>query len=200
MKRFAFSMVILAVFAASLAAQDMTGTSGMSGSGSDATAPADASQMMAPAPASNGGTMMASSSDAMMSNDMSYDALKKSGKLADVKMGVALRMAKSNGMKVEYKSLMATETLASKNPTVLFFAADWCPSCQADLKDINVNGARLGKVNVVVVDYDKSADLKAQYGITAQDTFVQIDSMGAKLAIWNGGGVDGILKNLTQAM
>ena len=55
-------------------------------------------------------------------------------------------------------------------------------------------------MNVVVVDYDKSAELKAKYGITVQDTYVQIDSMGAKLAIWNGGGVDGILKNLVKPM
>jgi thioredoxin 1 len=192
MKRFAFSILILAAFAASSSAQAMTASPAMSGS--DSTAPADASGMMAPAPA------MASSSDDAMSSDMSYDALKKSGKLADVKMGRELRMAKSSGMKVAYRSLMAAENLAAKKPTVLFFAADWCPSCQADLKDINANGSKLGSVNVVVVDYDKSADLKAKYGITVQDTFVQIDSMGAKQAIWNGGGVDGILKNLAKAM
>ena len=95
---------------------------------------------------------------------------------------------------------MSAEALAANDPTVLFFAADWCPYCQADLKDINANGSRLGKVNVVVVDYDKSAELKAKYGITVQDTYVQIDPMGAKLAIWSGGGVDGILKNLVKPM
>ncbi len=197
MKRFVFAMLILAAFAASSSAQAMTGSPAMTGSGSDTTAPADASQMMAPAP---GGGAMAATSAATMSSDMSYDALKKKGKLADVKMGRELRMAKGSGMKVAYKSLMAAENLAAKEPTVLFFAADWCPACQADLKDVNANGSRLGKVNVVVVDYDKSSDLKAKYGITAQDTFVQIDPMGAKLAIWNGGGVDGILKNLAKTM
>jgi hypothetical protein len=35
---------------------------------------------------------------------------------------------------------------------VLLFAADWCPYCQADLKDINANGSRLGGVTIVVVD------------------------------------------------
>ena len=186
MNRFVFAIVILAAFAASSSAQAMMAPA-MSGSDADETG---TSGMMAPA----------ASTKMSANGNMGYDELKKSGKLADVKMGAALRMAKSSGMKVAYTSLMAAESRASMNPTVLFFAADWCPSCQADLKDINANGSRLGQVNVVVVDYDKSADLKAKYGITAQDTFVQIDQMGAKLAIWNGGGVDGILKNLAQAM
>ena len=52
----------------------------------------------------------------------------------------------------------------------------------------------------MIVDYDKSAELKKKYGITVQDTFVQIGQMGDKLVIWNGGGVDGILKNLKNNM
>jgi thiol-disulfide isomerase/thioredoxin len=174
MKRLAFITGIFAIFAASAMAQAMTGSTTMSGSSVDSSSPPDASGMMA-APA---GTNMK----------------------ADPMMGHELRMAMSTGMKVQYKDLMSAEALAASDPTVLFFAADWCPYCQADLKDINANGSRLGKVNVVVVDYDKSAELKAKYGITVQDTYVQIDPMGAKLAIWSGGGVDGILKNLVKPM
>lgn len=159
----------------------MTGSATMSGSSADTAAAPDTSGMMA-APAQSG---MASSGSTMK---------------ADPMMGSQLRVAKSSGMKVIFKNLMSSERLAMTSPTVLFFAADWCPNCQADLKDINANGSRLGKVNIVVVDYDKSADLKAKYGITVQDTFVQIDSKGVKLAIWNGGGVDGILNNLAKPM
>jgi len=181
MKRLAFMIVILSVFAVSASAQAMTGSTTMSGSSTDTATTPDTSGMMA-APAQSG---MAPSGGAMK---------------ADPMMGSQLRMAKSSGMKVIFKDLMSAERLARRNPTVLFFAADWCPYCQADLKDINANGSRLGKVNVVVVDYDKSSDLKAKYGITVQDTFVQIDTKGAKLAIWNGGGVDGILNNLAKPM
>jgi len=39
-----------------------------------------------------------------------------------------------------------------------------------------------------------------KYGITVQDTYVQIGAMGEKLAIWNGGGVQGILKNVKKSM
>ena len=172
MNRLAFMIVILAAFALSAGAQAMTGSTTMSGSSTDTATTPDTSGMMA-AP----------------------DTMK-----ADPMMGSQLRMAKSSGMKVIFKDLMSAERLAKKNPTVLFFAADWCPYCQADLKDINANGSRLGKVNVVVVDYDKSADLKTKYGVTVQDTFVQIDAKGTKLAIWNGGGVDGILNNIAKPM
>jgi len=141
-------------------------------------------------------TMMSGSNNDMMMKDMSYDALKKGGMLANTKMGNQLRMAQSTGMKTIFMDLKSAEALAANDPTVLFFAADWCPSCQMDLKDINANGSRLGKVNVVVVNYDKSADLKAKYGVTVQDTFVQIDATGTNLAIWNGGGVDGVLAHL----
>jgi thiol-disulfide isomerase/thioredoxin len=189
MKRIAFMIVILAAFGISAGAQAMTGSATMSGSGADSAATPDASGMMA-APAQGG----------MAAPDQSAMAPSGGTMKADPMLGSQLRMAKSSGVKVNFKDLMSAERLAKRNPTVLFFAADWCPNCQADLKDINANGSRLGKVNVVVVDYDKSADLKAKYGITVQDTFVQIDSKGAKLAIWNGGGVDGILDNLAKPM
>ncbi len=180
MKFPAIAILALAAIAATAGAQSMKGSAAMTGSGSDMSPAGDASSMMA--------------------DDMGYESLKKSNMLADTKMGMQLRVAKSSGMKTQFKDLMSAEALAAKAPTVLFFAADWCPSCQSDLKDINANGKRLGKVNVVVVDYDKSAELKTKYGITAQDSFVQIGSMGEKLAVWNGGGVDGILKNLVKMM
>lgn len=104
------------------------------------------------------------------------------------------------GNKVIFTDLASARKLAERNPVVLFFAADWCPTCRAALKDIDVNGSRLGKATVVVVDYDKNADLKARYGVTAQHTYVQIDSKGAKLAVWNGGGVDEILSRLKKTM
>lgn len=196
MKLTAIAILTLAAFAATAGAQSMKGSATMTASSSDMSAPADTSGMMAKPAAGD----MAPAEDSMMADDMSYDSLKSSSKLADPKMGMQLRVAKSSGMKTQFKDLMSAEALAAQAPTVLFFAADWCPSCQSDLKDINARGKRLGKVNVVVVDYDKSAELKAKYGITVQDSFVQIGSMGEKLAAWNGGGVDGILKNLVKMM
>lgn len=89
--------------------------------------------------------------------------------------------------------------MSAQGPTLLFFAADWCPTCRVALKDIDANGARLNGITVVVVDYDNAADLKRRYGVTTQHTFVQIDARGNRIAIWNGGGVDAIVKNAKRA-
>jgi len=117
---------------------------------------------------------------------------------ADPAVGHELRVAKSTGRKVLFTSLADAQALAAKGPTVLFFAADWCPNCQADLKDINANGNKMPDVTVVVIDYDAAKDLARTYGVTVQDTFVQIDAKGNRLGIWNGGGVDMIKTRLVR--
>jgi thiol-disulfide isomerase/thioredoxin len=116
----------------------------------------------------------------------------------DPKIGAGLRVAASTGHKVIYTDIEAAKALAAKGPTVLVFAADWCPICQADLKDINANGSRLGDITIVVVDYDKERELEKTYGVIVQHTYVQIDAKGTKLTAWNGGGVDGILAHLKR--
>lgn len=117
---------------------------------------------------------------------------------ADTKLGSELRFAPSTGSKVIFSNEAAAQAFAEKGPTVLFFAADWCPYCQADLKDINAHGDRMKDITIVVVNYDTAAGLKNKYAVTAQDTFVQIDARGKKLAVWNSGGVDGILAHVVR--
>ena len=117
----------------------------------------------------------------------------------DPKVGSVLRMAKSSGTKIAFTSLADAQALAATAPVILFFAADWCPYCQSDMKDINANGSRLGSITIVVVDYDKEKDLKKRFGVAVQDTFVQIDAKGLKLGAWNGGGVDKILARVVRS-
>ena len=93
--------------------------------------------------------------------------------------------------KTEEKS---DEMQAEIGPTVLFFYADWCPTCKTAMRDIDSRIPDLGNITVVVVDYDKENQLKRKYGITYQHTYVQIDPMGEKVALWSGGAVDDILK------
>lgn len=102
------------------------------------------------------------------------------------------------GGKVSFTDLDAARTFAAKGPAVLFFYADWCPACQIAMKNIDENIKKLGDITVVVVNYDKARDLRSKYNVTYQHTFVQIDENGEKLAIWNGGGVDSILKNIIR--
>lgn len=108
------------------------------------------------------------------------------------------RFAPSEGKKVIFTTLGDAQALAAEGPVVLFFAADWCPTCIAALRDINANGGKLGAITVVIVEYDKAGELKSRYGVTSQHTFVQIDSRGTRLAAWNGGGVQDIVKNTVK--
>jgi thiol-disulfide isomerase/thioredoxin len=107
-------------------------------------------------------------------------------------------MAKDAGpsWRVEFTTLDDAKALAAESPTVLFFTADWCPTCKAALRDLDANGVKLGDRKIVLIDYDTSADLKMQYGVTYQHTWVWIDEAGKALATWNGDGVDGILKRV----
>ncbi|HSO64155.1 MAG TPA: thioredoxin family protein [Ornithinibacter sp.] len=70
---------------------------------------------------------------------------------------------------------------------VYFFHASWCPSCRATEEAIARDGVPAG-LTVVKVDYDDETDLRRQYGVTTQHTFVQVDPSGGELAKWTGSG------------
>ncbi len=118
---------------------------------------------------------------------------------ADPKVGAALRAATGTGHKALFTTLDAAEALAAQGPVVLFFAADGSANSQRDMRDVNDNGARLKDITVVFVNFDTDRDVRRQFGVTVQDTFVQIDSRGAKLGVWNGGGVAEILQRVARS-
>lgn len=101
-----------------------------------------------------------------------------------------------------------TKTIVESNPVedkrrVLFFFANWCPTCKAADKSLKSNEARIPKdVEIVKVNYNDSetdADEEAlanRYGITYQHTFVQIDKDGNEVTKWNGGGFDELINNI----
>ncbi len=68
---------------------------------------------------------------------------------------------------------------------VLFFNASWCPTCQSTVQSLDADGVPAG-LTVVSVDYDSATDLRKQYGVTVQHTFVQVDEAGAELAKFTG--------------
>ncbi len=76
-------------------------------------------------------------------------------------------------------------TFHESGDVVLFFNASWCPTCQSTVKSLDADGVPAG-LTVVSVDYDAATDLKKQYGITVQHTFVQVDEAGAELAKFTG--------------
>ena len=80
-----------------------------------------------------------------------------------------------------------TERAAARAGTkvVYFFHASWCPTCRATEQAISRDGIPVG-LTVVKVDFDTELDLRKQYGVTTQHTFVQVDPSGAELAKWTG--------------
>lgn len=89
---------------------------------------------------------------------------------------------------------------AKDQQRVLFFAASWCPNCQAANADIN---AKLSQIpaNLVIfkTDYDKEVALKKKYGITYQHTFVLVDAEGKAVKKWAGGGLKQIVAKTESA-
>jgi len=71
---------------------------------------------------------------------------------------------------------------------ILFFKADWCPSCRVIDADIKASLSDIPE-NVVILElnYDKETDLKKKYGVTTQHIFVQIDTNGDMIKKWSGG-------------
>jgi thiol-disulfide isomerase/thioredoxin len=70
---------------------------------------------------------------------------------------------------------------------VLFFKANWCPSCIAVDKNIKANLDKIPSgLSILDVNYDNSSDLKKKYGVTYQHTFVQVDKDGNLIKKWSG--------------
>lgn len=71
-----------------------------------------------------------------------------------------------------YKTLLGSEKF------ILFFHADWCPTCRALEKEIKENLDKLNSRTVLEVNYDTEKELKKEYGITVQSTVVFINQDG----------------------
>ena len=92
---------------------------------------------------------------------------------------------------------------ANGNRRVLYFYANWCPSCRPADQDLSANVGRFPEdVTVIRVNYNDTEtdqdekDLAKKYGITYQHTFVQIDDAGNQITKWNGGQTDELLANI----
>lgn len=71
---------------------------------------------------------------------------------------------------------------------VLFFKADWCPSCRVLDSNIQENLNDIPEdVVLLELDYDTETELKKKYGVTTQHTMVQVDTSGEMIKKWSGG-------------
>lgn len=63
---------------------------------------------------------------------------------------------------------------------VLFFHASRCPSCKQAEQNILANKDSIDSDLVILkVDYDTATDLRKQYGITSQTSYVLVNSDGS---------------------
>lgn len=96
-------------------------------------------------------------------------------------------MKKGTGY-ITFAEYSANKDAYKDSKKVLFFAASWCPTCQALTKDIETRTSTIPSDTVVIrADYDKETSLKQKYGVTYQHTLVQIDNDGKQLTKWSGG-------------
>lgn len=92
---------------------------------------------------------------------------------------------------------------AKDSKRVLFFFANWCPTCKPIDAQLSAPTAKIpAGVEIFRVNYNDSdtdatdKELAAKYGITYQHTFVQVDANGEEIAKWNGGGLEKIVSSL----
>jgi len=83
-----------------------------------------------------------------------------------------------------------TETalaMSDTEHTVVFFHADWCPTCRATDAALQAElDAIPSNLTILKADYDTETDLRAEYGVTLQHSFALINSDGELVRTWNG--------------
>lgn len=77
--------------------------------------------------------------------------------------------------------------LAKDHKVILFFKAEWCPSCVTADQTLNKEFASIPKnIALLKVSYDTEFELRKKYGVTIQHTFVQVDEQGNLITKWLG--------------
>ncbi|MFS8130617.1 MAG: thioredoxin family protein [Candidatus Dojkabacteria bacterium] len=96
----------------------------------------------------------------------------------------------------EYIPYSVDKLTLKKN--VIFFAAGWCPTCQALNKAINGDLKAIpNDLTILKADYDTETALKQKYGVTYQHTLVQVDNSGNLIKKWSGSySIDEIVNQL----
>jgi len=77
---------------------------------------------------------------------------------------------------------------AETGDVVLFFKADWCPTCIALDRDIKKKADAIpSDLTILTLNYDTELALRRKYNVTTQHTLVQVDARGNMITKWSGG-------------
>jgi thioredoxin 1 len=94
---------------------------------------------------------------------------------------------------VNFESIEQLKAIAEKGPAIIYFHAEWCPTCRATMVSFRGRWPEIQPgITLVLADYDREAALKTQYGVTYQNSYVQVGRDGEKIQLWNGGGIDAL--------
>ena len=86
---------------------------------------------------------------------------------------------------VSYSDYSKNKAQYDEADVVLFFNASWCSTCAEADQQLASEQFPDGLV-VVSVDYDANEDLRQQYGVTVQHTFVQVNPDGSEVTKFSG--------------
>ena len=138
--------------------------------------------------------------DTSMMKDDSSDAMMKDDKMQDDGAMIEDDKMMADSRYVEFTDGILDSTSGRR---VLYFYANWCPTCRPADADFKANADKLPEdVTVIRVNYNDTATdaseeaLADEYGVTYQHTFVQIDEEGNKITSWNGGQLSELLSNI----
>lgn len=99
-------------------------------------------------------------------------------------------------MKWEYIEYSENAVKNASWNIVLFFHANWCPTCKAFEKQVLSENIPEW-LTILKVDYDNSDDLKKKYSVLTQTTFVQIDSNWNMIKRWIWGKwIDSVIEKI----
>lgn len=82
---------------------------------------------------------------------------------------------------------------------ILFFHADWCPTCRQAEENFLKNGIPEW-LTILKVDFDTATDLRKKYSILTQTSFVSITSDWTLIKRWVGGTtIEDIMSKITES-
>ncbi len=97
-----------------------------------------------------------------------------------------------------YSTATFAKAQADGKPVVLHFHADWCPTCRAQQKSLDTLKAEPKlDVTVLTVNYDTETELKKQFKVRGQSTFIAFKGKDERGRLLGGTSVDdvrGVLK------